>query len=379
MDSFDFKDELCFTKAIYYNFNPIPLPKKFKDATGGMGLYAPEQGCVELYDKEGFCGNLTVTRSFVKNILPMILNNETKSYNQWRETLYWKVRNQGHQSTAAVEVGMLDLLMLDLLSQRYNKPLHRFLGATKNWASAYKGGGSILLEDNELVEDMIRYKEEGYNTVKFKVGSSNTDFERDIRRLEKVRKALGDDMGIAVDANQKWTVNEAYEFATLAKPYNLSWLEEPIHAHDMNGIKDLKTKGLSMKIAFGESMRISYAYETYIEKGVEHLQPSIGRMTKIDDLLKIRNMCRKNNIDFSSGGRVYLNAILGCLYNENEPIEYHEPISKPVGKYTLYQPEEKKGRFYCQDDIAGNPQKMNIKKLEKDGLLESKQIFYKNN
>ncbi len=379
MDSFNFDDKIRFTRAVYYNFNPIPLPKVFKDATGGMGKNAPEQGCIELYDSEGSVAHLSVGRGFLTNVLPMILNGETKSFNEWRKELYWKVRNGGHQSQQAVDLGQLDLMMLDILAQRHNKPLHRFMGATKNWAATYKGGGSILLEDDELVEDMLRYKEEGYKTVKFKVGSSATDFDRDLRRLEKVRKALGDDFGIAVDANQKWTVDQAHKFATLATPYNLEWLEEPIHAHDMNGIKELKERGVSMPIAFGESMRISYAYETYIEKGVDHIQPSVGRMTRMDDLLKIKKMARENNVKFSSGGRIYLNAILGCLYEEDELIEYHEPISKPVGEYTLFQPEEKNGRFYCQDDIIGNPQRMNIEKLEKDGLLESKKIFYANN
>ncbi|MFV0502489.1 MAG: enolase C-terminal domain-like protein [Lachnospirales bacterium] len=378
MEKFDFEDEICFRKAIFYNFHPIPLWRKFKDATGGMGNNAPEQGCIELYDEEGYCANLTVTRGFVKNIIPMILNGKSMSFNKWRESLYWKIRNQGHQSSTACELGMLDILMLDLLAKRNNKPLHRFLGATKNWASAYKGGGSILLEDSELVEEMVRFKEEGYDTVKFKVGSSNNNHDKDLLRIEKVRKALGKDIAIAVDANQKWSVDEAYEFATLAKPYNLAWLEEPIHAHNMNGIKELKDRGVPMDISFGESMRISYAYETYIEKGVDHLQPSVGRMSRIDDLLKIRKMAHENNITFSSGGRVYLNSIFGCLYNENEKIEYHEPISRPIGEYTLYKPEEKSGRFYCQDDVIGNPQRMDLEKLEKDGLLESKKIYYTN-
>ncbi len=378
MEGFDFKDQIRFTKAVYYNLNPIPLPKRFKDATGGMGLYAPEQGCIEVYDSEGFCAHLSVTRSFVNNIVPQILNGQTHSFSEWKNMLYWKTRNAGHQSSQAVEVGMLELIMLDLLAKRHNKPLHRFLGATKNYATAYKGGGSILLEDSELVEDMLRYKEEGYSTVKFKVGSDSENFDRDLLRLEKVRKAVGDDFGIAVDANQKWTVDQAHKFATLATKYNLAWLEEPIHAHDMNGIKELKDRGVTMPIAFGESMRISYAYETYIEKGVDHLQPSFGRMTRIDDLLKIKKMARENNVKFSSGGRIYYNAILGCLYEDDELIEYHEPISKPVGEYMLHKPLEKDGKFYCQDDIIGNPQKLDIEKLEKDGLLESKKVFYVN-
>ncbi|QAT50625.1 L-alanine-DL-glutamate epimerase [Caproiciproducens sp. NJN-50] len=374
MFSFDFKDQIQFRKAVYYSFKPIPLPRPFQDGTGGMGKFAPEHGCIELYDEEGACAHLCVGRGFIKDILPLILNGEKRSYNEWRKNLYWKVRNSGFQSPQAVEVGSLDLMMLDILSQRAGLPLHRFLGAKKDWAAAYKGGGSILLDDSALVEDMVRYAEEGYTTVKFKVGSS--DIERDVRRLEKVRKAVGDKIDIAVDANQKWDAETAFHFSELVGPYRPAWLEEPVHSHDMNEIKRLKNMGISIPIAFGESMRISFAYETYIEKGVDHLQPSVGRMSRMDDLIRIRDMAREHHVRFSSGGRVYLNAIFGCLYREDELIEYHEPISKPVGEYMLYRPEEKNGRFYCQTDVPGNPQRMDLARLEEDGLMESRQVFY---
>ena len=112
-------------------------------------------------------------------------------------------------------------------------------------------------------------------------------------------------------------------------------------------------------------MRIYYEYETYIEKGVDHVQPSVGRMTRMDDLIRIRDLAREKGVKFTSGGRIYLNAIFGCLYNEDEWIEYHEPISRPVGAYTLFQP--------------GNPQRLDIAKLEKDGLMESREIYYPKN
>ena len=380
MFTFDFEDKIKFTKAVYYHFHKIPLPKPFKDGTGGMGKFAPEQGCIELYDQEGACAHLTVGPGFVTDILPMVLNGEEHSYNEWRNSLYWKIRNAGFQSEKAVEVGQLDLMMLDILAQRAKKPLHRFMGAIKDWAQAYKGGGSLLLEDNELVEDMVRYVEEGYTTVKFKVGSNDgTDMERDLRRIEKVRKAVGDKIGVAVDCNQRWDVDNAFRFAKMCEPYHLAWLEEPIHSHNMNGIRRLKEMGVTIPIAFGESMRIYYEYETYIEKGVDHVQPSIGRMTRMDDIIRIRDLAREKGVKFTSGGRIYLNAIFGCLYNENEWIEYHEPISRPVGAYTLFQPEEKNGRFYCQPDLTGNPQRLDIEKLEKDGLMESREIYYPRN
>ncbi len=377
MFTFDFEDKIKFTKAVYYNFHPIKMPKPFKDGTGGMGDYVVEQGFLELYDSEGACAHLSVGRSFISGILPQILNGETKSFNEWRHMLYWKARNSGHQAGPAVDVGSLELLMLDLLAQRRGLSLHRFMGAEKDWAAAYKGGGSLLLEDSELVEDMTRYVEEGYKTVKFKVGSDfGQNMERDIRRLEKVRKAVGDDIEVAIDGNQVWSVEDAYKFSQLAKPYNPAWFEEPIHAHDMNGIKRLKDMNIGMPLAFGESMRISYAYETYIEKGVEHLQPSLGRQTRMSDIFRIRDMAREHGLRFSSGGRYWTVGMFGCCFNENERVEYHEPPAKAVAEYMLGLPEEKDGKFYFNPDIPGIPYRVNIEKMEQNGLLESRKVFY---
>lgn len=376
MNSFDFEDKIRFTKAVYYNFRPIPLPKPFQDGTGGFGQFVPEQGYIELSDDTGATAHYTVTRAFVKDMLPKLLNGGTKSYNEWRDTLYWQVRNAGFQSGPAVNVGTVDLLMLDILAQRAEKPIHRFLGAEKDWAAAYKGGGSILLSDEELVEDMLRYVSEGFTTVKFKVGSDKgTNMERDIRRIGKVREAVGENIGIAVDANQRWSVEDAVKFARLAEPYNLEWFEEPIHSSDFNGIKKMKEMGVKQRISAGESMRISYMYEIYIEKGVDILQPSLGRMTRIDDLLKIRDMCREAGLEFQSGGRTAYNASFGCLYGENERIEFHAPISEPVHELMLNVPEMHDGKCFVRTDINGIPIRMDLEKIEKLGYLESKTIY----
>lgn len=376
MNVFDYKDKIRFTKAVFYNFRPIPLPRPFQDGTGGFGQNVPEQGYLELSDDTGMTAHYTVTRAFVREMLPKLLNGESRSYNDWRETLYWQARNAGFQSGQAVNVGVVDLLMLDLLSQRAGKALHRFLGAEKDWAAAYKGGGSILLSDAELVEEMCRYVSEGFTTVKFKVGSDKgRNMERDLRRIEKVREAVGEKIGIAVDANQRWSVEDAVKFARLAEPYRLVWFEEPIHSADFNGIRRMKELGVKQKLAAGESMRISYMYEIYLEKGLDIVQPSLGRMTRIDDLLKIRDMARAAGKGFQSGGRTAYNATFGCLYGAEEPIEFHAPISEPVQALMRNLPEFRDGRCFVRSDIPGIPIRMDLEKLEKLGYLESRTIY----
>lgn len=373
---FHFDDKITFSKAVYYNFNPIPLPRTFKDATGGFGNFAPLQGWIQIYDSEGFCGETFCSKGMIENILPLILSGETRSYDDWYNYMYWRFRNFGFQSGQIVDLGQFDFIMLDILARRAGKSLHRFLGAEKDWASVYKGGGSLTLDDSALVEDMVRYVEEGYDTIKFKVGSDNgKNMERDVRRMELVRKAVGSKISVAVDGNQVWNVNEALKFAELIRPYDPAWFEEPVHSHDMNAIKELKERGIGMKIAYGESMRNYYAFETYAEKGVDHLMPLVGRMSRMDDLLKIRELAHKKGLDFSSGGTTYINATFGALYNENEKLEFHEPITYTLGQCLEIKPEEKDGRFYLPN-IIGSPIRIALRKLKAEGALESIRYFY---
>lgn len=369
------ESKLCFTKAVFYNFHPIPVKKPWRDATGGFGSFVPLQGWIRIYDSEGYYGETFCSTGIVGNILPLILTGETKTYAEWYSYIYWKMRNFGFQSGQIVDLGQLDLIMLEIMAKRENKPLHRFLGAKKDWAAAYKGGGSLLSDDDDLVGDMVRYVEEGYKTVKFKVGSDwGKNMERDAKRMEKVRAAVGPDIEIAVDGNQVWNVEEALTFAEMIRPYNPAWYEEPVHSHDMNAIRELREK-VHMKIGYGESMRNYFAFETYAEKGVDHLMPLVGRMSKMSDLLKIRDLARKNGLRFSSGGTIWINAVFGALYDETEMLENHEPMTEPIGECLLVKPEEKNGRIYLPD-LEGSPIRLNVEKLEREGIIESVKYFY---
>ena len=370
----DKDSKFSFSKAVYYNFHPIPVKKPWRDATGGFGNFAPLQGWVDIYDSEGYSGGTFCSMGIVNNILPLILTGETRTYEEWYNYIYWKMRNFGFQSGQIVDLGQLDLIMLEIMAKRENKPLHRFLGAEKDWAACYKGGGS-LLSDEDLLSDMTRYVEEGYKTIKFKVGSDwGRNMERDARRMEKVRAAVGDDIEIAVDANQVWDVENALKFADMIRPYRPAWYEEPVHSHDMNAIKEVKERS-GMMIGYGESMRNKFAFETYAEKGVDHLMPLVGRMSRMSDLLDIRDLARKNGLRFSSGGTVWLNAVFGALYDENEMLENHEPMTAPIGDCLSVKPEEKNGRLYLPD-IPGSPIRLDIEKLERDRTLESVRYFY---
>ena len=71
---------------------------------------------------------------------------------------------------------------------------------------------------------------------------------------------------------------------------------------------------------------------------------------------------------------MWLNAAFGALYDEDEMLENHEPMTAPIGECLSVRPEERKGRLYLPD-IAGSPIRLNVKKLEEEGIIESIRYF----
>jgi len=73
---------------------------------------------------------------------------------------------------------------------------------------------------------------EGFTQIKLKVGGNLDD---DVRRLGIARRAVGPDIRIAVDANQRWEVAEAIEWIAALQPFDIAWVEEPTNPDDILG------------------------------------------------------------------------------------------------------------------------------------------------
>ena len=153
-------------KLYFYDVAPIPLPVPFKDGTGGIRHASFFQGWLKVYDEDGFCGQGPASRIMVDFFVPRLLEQGGKTNSEWTHYFWWEIRNFGYQSPYVAEMFNLDWILLDLLANRAQKPLHRFLGATKDWASVYKGGGSVLLSDEALLDDLLRFKSEGFKITK---------------------------------------------------------------------------------------------------------------------------------------------------------------------------------------------------------------------
>ena len=53
--------------------------------------------------------------------------------------------------------------------------------------------------------------------------------------VQVIREAVGPDMWVSVDANQKWGVEEAIAWMEQLRDFNLTWIEEPTSPDDILG------------------------------------------------------------------------------------------------------------------------------------------------
>ena len=81
---------------------------------------------------------------------------------------------------------------------------------------------------------------DGFTLIKLKVGA---DLEDDLRRVQLVRETVGPDIELAIDANQRWDVDEAIAWVNRLAPSGLRWIEEPTSTDDVLGHGNDRTRG----------------------------------------------------------------------------------------------------------------------------------------
>ena len=121
----------------------------------------------------------------------------------------------GRGGLMQMALSAIDIALWDLKAKMVEQPLWKVFGGSKNTrVLAYNTDCGWLVRDTaELVDDCKKMIfEEGFNAIKMKIGKP--DPREDLKRIEAVRKAIGDDVNLMVDANAKWDISTAKQYGS---------------------------------------------------------------------------------------------------------------------------------------------------------------------
>lgn len=151
--------------------------------------------------------------------------------------------------------------------------------------------GWLGYDDAKLVRLSREAVAEGFDLIKLKVGA---DLEEDRRRLALAREAVGPDVRIAVDANQRWDVAEAIAWVTALAPYDLAWIEEPTSPDDVLGHAAIARGVAPVPVASGEHIANRVMFKQFLQqKALQVLQLDATRVAGVNENIAILLLAAK--------------------------------------------------------------------------------------
>jgi L-alanine-DL-glutamate epimerase-like enolase superfamily enzyme len=152
-------------------------------------------------------------------------------------------------------VGAVNAALWDLRSRGLGRPLHRLLGACTDRVPVYASGGLYGDEKSldALAREMAAHVENGFQAVKIKVAGA--PLAEDVLRVAAVREAIGPGVRLMVDAVYMLDEAGAMRMARAFEPYDIWFLEAPLAAYDLPGLRRLTSRSpipiAGNEVAFG--------------------------------------------------------------------------------------------------------------------------------
>jgi len=214
----------------------------------------------------------------------------------WQQLYFGKSHWIGRAGATTMAQSAIDIALWDIIAKAAEQPLWRALGGARSADIPIYNthAGWLNYSQKQLVDEAKALLDQGYTALKMKVGRK--DAREDQKRVAAVRKAIGDDILLMVDANQKWDLQHACHAAQLLEEFDLSWLEEPLHPDDIRSHRVLN-EHTSIPIALGEHVYTTHAFRDYIEQGaVDLIQVDVCRIGGITPWLEVAAMANAFNI-----------------------------------------------------------------------------------
>ena len=271
-------------------------------------------------------GGSAVVELLRSYLLPQVIGEDAARPEAiWRK-VYDSARATMVGAITALAIAALDIAVWDLRARFLDQPLWLLAGGAQERVPIYDtDGGWLHLSVEELVSNAQAAMGSGYKGVKVKVGKPSA--AEDLRRLRAVREAIGPHAALMVDANQAFTRDEALRRGRLFEQVDLTWIEEPLPADDVQGHAQLSAS-IGTPVAVGESLYSIGQFREYLAAGAAIvLQPDAARVGGITPWLKVAHMAEAFDVTIAPHFLMELHLSLAAAVPNGRWVEWIPQLS----------------------------------------------------
>jgi len=293
-------------EAGYYR---IPLAVTLSDSRHG-NMQAFELNTIRVRDADGAegvgytytCGrNGAAIDAILRRDIPdQIIGEDADRIEHLWQKIWWGQHYGGRGGPTALAQSAIDVALWDLKGKRLGQPLWTLLGGHDPRVPCYAGGIDLDFPLDKLLRQTDDNLRRGFRAIKMKVGRAQ--LSEDVERVKAMREHLGEGFPLMVDANMKWSADEAIRAARAFRPFDLVWLEEPVIPDDVAGQARVVREG-SLPIAAGENLRTLWDFKQLITAGgVTYPEPDVTNCGGITSFMKIAHLAEAFNLPVTSHG-----------------------------------------------------------------------------
>lgn len=241
-------------------------------------------------------------KKIIEELTPLVIGSNPLQPELTWEVMYATMMNRGHNRGFFIEaLSGIDIALWDIRAKIYGQPLYMFLGGRQRDLIPSYASSLRMREKNIVLDTAQEFLSMGFKSIKIKLGKNPSGYMKDIRLVEEVRKLVGDDITLTVDANCAY--HEDYKLALRVgrelEKLGIAWFEEPISPDNMYGYKYL-ADNLNMAIAWGESSFTRYDFANmFSERCVDIVQPNPCRVGGLTEIAKIAHMSQSFHVPYA--------------------------------------------------------------------------------
>lgn len=269
-----------------------------------------------------------LVRTIEEELAPLVVGEDPFFVTRIWERAYQRTVVSARRGIVSSALGAVDTALWDLIGRITGTPLYRLLGAAAERVRCYASAGLYGPGKTpaDLGAEAADYVRRGFSDVKIKVGGAS--LEEDVARVEALRAALGRDGRLMVDAVGSLDVPRALRLARALAPYDVYWLESPVHPDDIAGQARVNLRGpIPVCGNEAESGRERFR-ELIAARAVEYVQFDIAACGGITEARRIADLAAAHRLPVtlhaaSSAVLLAASLHLAAALPHCDSVEYH--------------------------------------------------------
>jgi L-alanine-DL-glutamate epimerase-like enolase superfamily enzyme len=287
----------------------IELPVTLSDSTHGQMSHF-ELITVRVHDTDGAqgtgytytvgCNGAAIHATVAHDFAPLLQGQRADLIEALWQKLWWASHYGGRGGAAAMSIAAVDIALWDLKARKLRVPLWTLLGGHDARVPCYAGGIDLHFTLDRLLAQTDDNLKKGFRAIKMKVGRHR--LSEDVARVTAMREHLGADFPLMVDANMRWTPDEAVRAARAMCAFDVYWLEEPTIPDDVEGHARVVREG-GLPVATGENLHTLYEFKRMIAAGaVTFPEPDVTVCGGVTGFIKVARLAEAFNLPVTSHG-----------------------------------------------------------------------------